>query len=145
MGKLRDEDITGKVKGTVFNDHYAEVLAFYNEYDIEEWEEAGMLVIKDTKSDVGLRDHSDVIIVYDQNTCEPMLVTERIHRRNEGFWEWRRHKRLALNTVKFEPRLFNTFDVKVSIGKDYIDYIYTKGDWEKCLGNLIVGRQSALH
>lgn len=129
MSKFMTEDIAGRKRDNVFYDSYKEVVEFYSqEYEIQEWPAAATIVICDTKSDVGLFDKSDVIIVYDKDTFSPIIVTERIFRKNYKWREWfgiTRMLRLKAKYVKEELG----FNIRISFSMDCIDYVHFKEEW----------------
>ena len=129
MSKFMTEDTTGRVRDNVFYDSYKEVVDFYSqEYEVQQWESAATICICDTKSDVGLFDKSDVIIVYDKETFKPSIVTERIFRKNYSWkvwWDINRMLKLKAKHIKEELG----FNIRISFARDYIDYVHYKEEW----------------
>lgn len=121
-------DITGRVQDNVFYDTFEETVAFYKDTQKEIWEENLTISLFDTGSDVGLFDKSDIICVYDKDTHLPMIVTERIFRKNYSKVEWykmKRYLRYKLAIIKQELG----FNIRVSFDKQFIDYIHYKEEW----------------
>ena len=81
MGRLMEEDITGKVKSNVFYDTFKETVEFYKNTRMEVWKESYTITLINTGSEVGLFDKSDIIIVYDAETFFFFIVTERIFKK----------------------------------------------------------------
>lgn len=129
MSDFMSEDIRGRVRDNVFYDSYKEVVEFYSqEYEVQQWEAAATIVICDTKSDVGMFDHSDVICVYDKETFQPTIITERIFRKNYTWREWRGiTKMLRLKAKHIKEEL--GFNIRISFASEYIDYVHFKEEW----------------
>ena len=128
MGKLMDENIDGRVRDNVFYDSFREVVDFYKDTKMEIWEDAATLVLIDTDINTGLFDKSDIIIVYDKETCKPSIVTERVYRRNYSIKNWHkltRYLRLKSSVVKQELG----FNVRISYSHGFIDYVHYKEEW----------------
>lgn len=128
MGKMADADLTGCVRDNIFYDTYAEVVAFYKDQNLEAWEEKGVISLRNTDKNTGLFDKSDIIIVYDQETFHPTIVTERLYKKNYKRGEFRRIERylkLKAKTINYELG----FSVKVTFSRDYIEFIHYKEEW----------------
>lgn len=128
MGKLMDEDISGKTRSNVFYDSFKETVTFYGDQEMEVWEEAATVSLINTDSTVGLFDLSDIIIVYDSETGAPSIVTERVYKKNYSFFEWGKLKRYMRNKTKIITQELG-FNVRVSYSRDYIDYVHYKEEW----------------
>lgn len=128
MGKLMDEDITGRVRDNIFYDSFRETVEFYQDENLEIWEEAATISLADTGPDVGLFDKSDIIVVYSKEDFKPSIVTERIYRRNYTWLEWFRLKRYLRNKLKVIKQELG-FNIRVSYSFDYIDYVHYKEEW----------------
>ena len=98
---------------------------------MEVWEETKLISFIDTDADVGLFPKSDIIVSYDMETSLPNVITERIYARNYKKLEWwrlRRHLLAKTSVIKQELG----FNIQISFGMGYIDYIHYKEDWWKC-------------
>lgn len=128
MGKFMDADISGRVKDNVFYDTFKETVEFYKDTQMEIWEEAATICLINTAADVGLFDRSDIIIVYDQDTFKPTIVTERIYKKNYSSHDWRKMRRyLKYKTSIIKQEL--GFNVRISFAREYIDYVHYKEEW----------------
>lgn len=128
MGRLMEEDITGKVKSNVFYDTFKETVEFYKDTQMEVWEESYTITLISTGTEVGLFDKSDIIVVYDAETFLPSIVTERIFKKNYSrreWWQVRKYLKYKTNIIKQELG----FNVRISFANDYIDYVHYKEEW----------------
>ena len=128
MGRLMEEDITGKVKSNVFFDSFKETVEFYKDTPMEVWEESYTITLINTASDIGLFDKSDIIVVYDADTFLPSIVTERIFKKNYSTKDWlkiRRHLKYKTSIIKQELG----YNIRISFASDYIDYVHYKEEW----------------
>ena len=128
MGRLIEEDITGKVKSNVFYDTFKETVEFYKNTQMEVWKESYTITLINTDSEVGLFDKSDIIIVYDTETFLPSIVTERIFKRNYSKRDWykiRKYLKYKTSIIKQELG----YNVRISFASDYIDYVHYKEEW----------------
>lgn len=128
MSKLIDENIEGKVKSNIFYDSFKETTTFYKDTRMEIWEEAATISLFDTDAETGLFSKSDIIVVYDKETCNPSIVTERIYKKNYSRIEWfkmKRYLRSKLSIIKQELG----YNIRVSYNRDYIDYVHYKEEW----------------
>ena len=131
MGKLMEENIEGKVRSNVFYDSYKETVEFYKDCNLQMWEEEATIVIVDTDAETGLFDKSDIIIKYDKENGKPIVITERIYRRNYKWNKWCRMKRFLRNKIKVIKQELG-FNIKVSFNygfEEYIDYVHYKEEW----------------
>ena len=113
----------------VFYDEYHDMVRLYKG-EMEIWDKAKTLSLIDTGPEVGLFDKSDIIIAYDQETDLPNIVTERIFSRNYTKVEWYKLRRNLLNKTKIITQELG-FNIQISFGINYIDYIHYKEDWWK--------------
>ena len=128
MGRLMEEDITGKVKSNVFYDTFKETVEFYKNTQMEVWEESYTITLINTDSEVGLFEKSDIIIVYDAETFLPSIVTERIFKKNYSKRDWYKiRKYLTYKTSIIKQEL--GYNVRISFASDYIDYVQYKEEW----------------
>lgn len=121
-------DITGKVQSNVFYDSFEETVAFYEDIKKEIWEENLTITLIDTTETVGLFDKSDIIIVYDKETHDPMIVTERVYKKNYSKRAWfklKRYLKYKISIIKQELG----FNVRISFDRDFVDYIHYKEEW----------------
>lgn len=128
MGRLMEEDITGKVKSNVFYDTFKETVEFYKNTQMEVWEESYTITLINTGVEVGLFDKSDIIIVYDAETFLPSIVTERIFKKNYSKRDWykiRKYLKYKTSIIKQELG----YNVRISFASDYIDYVHYKEEW----------------
>lgn len=128
MGRLMEEDITGKVKSNVFYDTFKETVEFYKNTQMEVWEESYTITLINTDAEVGLFDKSDIIIVYDAETLLPSIVTERIFKKNYSKRDWykiRKYLKYKTSIIKQELG----YNVRISFASDYIDYVHYKEEW----------------
>lgn len=128
MGRLMEEDITGKVKSNVFYDTFKETVEFYKDTRMEVWEESYTITLINTGAEVGLFDKSDIIIVYDAETFLPSIVTERIFKKNYSKRDWykiRKYLKYKTSIIKQELG----YNVRISFASDYIDYVHYKEEW----------------
>lgn len=126
--KLSEENIEGRVQDNVFYDSFKETMEFYKDTRKEVWEEAATISLYDTAGDVGLFNKSDIIIVYDKDTGKPMIVTERIYSKNYTIREWSKMKRYLRYKTKIIKQELG-FNVRISFGHGYIDYVHYKEEW----------------
>lgn len=113
----------------VFYDEYHDMVRLYKG-EMEIWDKAKTLSLIDTGPEVGLFDKSDIIIAYDQETDLPNIVTERIFSRNYTKVEWYKLRRNLLNKTKVITQELG-FNIQISFGINYLDYIHYKEDWWK--------------
>lgn len=113
----------------VFYDEYHDMVRLYKG-KMEIWDKAKTLSLIDTGKEVGLFDKSDIIIAYDQETDLPNIVTERIFSRNYTKVEWYKLRRNLLNKTKVITQELG-FNIQISFGINYLDYIHYKEDWWK--------------
>lgn len=128
MGRLMEEDITGRVKSNVFYDTFKETVEFYKNTRMEVWEESYTITLINTGAEVGLFDKSDIIIVYDAETFLPSIVTERIFKKNYSKRDWykiRKYLKYKTSIIKQELG----YNVRISFASDYIDYVHYKEEW----------------
>ena len=128
MGRLMEEDITGKVKSNVFHDTFKETVEFYKDTRMEVWEESYTITLINTGAEVGLFDKSDIIVVYDAETFLPSIVTERIFKKNYSKRDWykiRKYLKYKTSIIKQELG----YNVRISFASDYIDYVHYKEEW----------------
>lgn len=128
MGRLMEEDITGKGKSNVFYDTFKETVEFYKNTQMEVWEESYTITLINTGAEVGLFDKSDIIIVYDAETFLPSIVTERIFKKNYSKRDWykiRKYLKYKTSIIKQELG----YNVRISFASDYIDYVHYKEEW----------------
>lgn len=128
MNILRDENITLAQKSNVFYDSFKEVVESYADEVTDVWEESATICLADTSAETGLFPKSDIIIMYDKETSKPMIVTERVYKRNYTSREWRKLKRFLrhkLSVVKTELG----FNIKVTFSHDFLDYVHYKEEW----------------
>ena len=119
---------TVNLKSNVFYDTFDEILMFYEDTKKEVWKENFTISLIDTDATVGLFDKSDIIIVYDHETLEPMIVTERVFKRNYTRREWfklKHYLKAKISVLKQELG----FNIRISFDKDFIDYIHYKEEW----------------
>lgn len=128
MSKLMTGNMTGLKRDNVFYDTFLEVASFYKECITEVWEESATICMADTDATVGLFDKSDIIVMFDKDTGEPMIVTERIYKENYTRIEWHRMKRYLNNMLKVIHTELG-FNIKVSYTHNYIDFIHYKEEW----------------
>ena len=98
--------------------------------EMEIWDKAKTLSLIDTGPEVGLFNKSDIIIAYDQETDLPNIVTERIFSRNYTKVERYKLRRNLLNKTKVITQELG-FNIQISFGINYLDYIHYKEDWWK--------------
>ena len=128
MGRLIEEDITGKVKSNVFYDTFKETVEFYKNTQMEVWKESYTITLINTGAEVGLFNKSDIIIVYDAETFLPSIVTERIFKKNYSKRDWykiRKYLKYKTSIIKQELG----YNVRISFASDYIDYVHYKEEW----------------
>lgn len=116
------------VQSNVFFDTFDEMMHIYENCAKEIWEETKTVSLFNTPADVGLFDKSDIIIVYDEETLKPTIVTERIYKKNYKFFEWVRMK----NYLRHKTRVIKQelgFNIRISYSHGYIDYIHYKEEW----------------
>ena len=112
----------------VFYDEYHDMVRLYKG-KMEIWDKAKTLSLIDTGPEVGLFNKSDIIIAYDQEDL-PNIVTERIFSRNYTKVEWYKLRRNLLNKTKVITQELG-FNIQISFGINYLDYIHYKEDWWK--------------
>ena len=110
----------------VFYDTFDEVKQY--EFVSDVWEEACVICLADSSSDVGLFAKSDIIISYDKQTRKPTIITERIFRKNYSARDWRKMQRFLRNKLKVIREELG-FHISVSFARDYIDYVHYKQEW----------------
>ena len=111
----------------VFYDRYHAVKHYKCQKEV--WEESKIISLIDTDERVGLFGCSDIIIAYD-DTEHPTVITERIYRRNYKWHEWLRIK-MYLRTKISVIRQELGFNIAVTFGRNYIDYIHYTEEWWK--------------
>lgn len=111
----------------VFYDSYNKMINYY-EGQMEVWDSAKTISLIDTNAAVGLFDKSDIIIAYDKETNNPYIITERVFARNYTPRQWHklRHNLLEKTSIIKQELGYN---IQISFGIGYIDYIHYKEDW----------------
>lgn len=109
----------------VFYDTYDEVLEYPCAKEV--WEEGRIVSLTDTDNTIGLFGCSDIIIAYGEDG-NPNVITERIYKRNYKFFDWIR-VRTYLHTKTSVIKQELGFNISISFGKDFIDYVHYKEDW----------------
>lgn len=123
-----DESIAGASRSNVFYDSFKETVEFYKDTEMEVWESAATISLINTDSSVGLFDLSDIIVVYDNETGSPSIVTERVYKKNYSFLEWLKLKRYMRNKTKIITQELG-YNIRISYSRDYIDYVHYKEEW----------------
>lgn len=116
----------------VFYDCYVEVKHYPCEKEV--WEESRTISLIDTDNTIGLFGKSDIIIAYDENG-QPSVITERIYKRNYSLLNWLRihfYLRTKISVIRQELG----FNIAISFGAAYIDYIHYTEEWWKWANQL---------
>lgn len=122
----------------IFYDYYEELTIHYTDYITELWPESRTVCLADTPAEIGLFAHSDIIAVYGEDG-RPSVITERIWRKNyyddslksvfsKGWRQWRHINHMLNEKVKYVGQELG-YNIKVTKGRDYIDYIHYKEEW----------------
>lgn len=125
---MKDINLDEVYQSNVFYDTFEETMHFYSESSKEVWESNLTIALYDTDDTVGLFPNSDIIVVYDKESHNPMIVTERVFRKNYRFRDWFKFKsylRKKLAIIKQELG----YNIRVSYDADFIDYIHYKEEW----------------
>lgn len=112
----------------IFYDTFAEVVDRYKCSNMEVWTETCTLSLSDTDETIGLFGHSDIIAVYDIESHLPTIITERIYRKNYKFLQWYRMKKHLRSKLRIVTQELG-FNIRISYGNGYIDYIHYKEEW----------------
>ena len=115
-------------KSNVFYDTYYEVIEYYKENITQIWEKSLTVCMADTSGDVGLFPKSDIIVIFSNRDFKPIIVTERIYRKNYTAWDWRRIKAVLKRNVRVLRHDLG-FNLSISVSRDYLDYVHYKEDW----------------
>ena len=116
------------VQSNVFYDTFDEMFDIYTECKKEIWEETKTVTLYDAPYTVGLFPKSDIIIVYDNDTLKPTIVTERLYRKDYTFVRWLKLKSYLRHKTKLIKQELG-YNVRISYAKDYIDYVHYKEEW----------------
>lgn len=102
-------------------------------YAKDSWQQGSVLAYYDTNDKIGLFSKSDFIIKYDEHD-RPILVTERVYRKNYKLLDWLRIRRQIQNQLAHANRIDMGFFISVTFAKydNYIDYTHFKQEWFKC-------------
>lgn len=117
----------GNTYDNVFYDTWEEVQEHYSNWISDYYEEAHTVCLTHTPGDMGLFSDSDIIICYGKDGT-PTIVTERIFKKNYTWRHWWHIKRVLREKVKWLGQELG-YNTRVSIGRDYIDYIHYKEEW----------------
>lgn len=112
----------------VFYDSFDEVKQY--EFVTEVWEESKVICLADTSAEVGFFPKSDIIIFYNKETLKPVVITERIFKKDYTRREWKRKCKHLLNKVEICQSELG-FDISVTISKDFLDFSHCKGTYWK--------------
>lgn len=136
MGKLMEEDITGRERSTLMVDSFKEVVTLYTDCKIEAYEEAALIAIYDTDGSIsfGGFPKSDIIINYNRDTGRPGLITARAFKKDYPL-RWWITKMLELK-LKRRTTAYEGFDYKgekfnlhIDFQPTYVDYELFKEEW----------------
>jgi len=113
----------------IYYDTFNEVANHYKDSDdMDIWEESCTISLRGTAANIGLFDKSDIIAVYDLETHLPVIITERIYKKNYSKFEWRKMKKYMQHKIRIVKHELG-FNIRVAYNKDYIDYIHYKEEW----------------
>src|SRR5574344_2935583 len=90
-------------------------------YTVETWDKGNIVAFYDTDSSVGLFQKSDMICAYDE-AGNPMIITERLSRKNCSFMYWHKTKRMLHSKVEHMKTELG-YDMCVTFGHGYVDYV----------------------
>lgn len=111
----------------VFYDTWEEVQEHYKPWITDYYAETRTVCLAATPADMGLFDQSDIIICYGTDGT-PSIVTERIFRKNYGWYAWHNIKKVLRAKVKWLSQELG-YNTRVTVSRDYIDYIHYKEEW----------------
>lgn len=117
----------GNTKDNVFYDTFDEMMEHYSDVITGVWEETKTVCMAKTDNTVGLFANSDIICVYASDNT-PSIVTERIYKRNYSWNQWRHIKKILRDKTKYIGQELG-YNIRVTLGHDYIDYIHYKEEW----------------
>lgn len=101
--------------------------AHYNDYIKEDLNTLRLISLPDLGETLGLFKLSDYIIMYDTDDM-PVIVTERIHRKNFTWLEWMQINRVLRRKLKYQKAEYG-FEISVTYTRNYIDYTNYKEYW----------------
>ncbi len=116
--------------GNIYNEPYDLLRKSYPKKYREVWEEMYTIALFNTPPVVGSFAHSDIIIVYNRHTMLPDIVTERIYKRNYGWFQWMN----MLRKLRRKSRMVVTelgFNYGITFTPLYVDCIHYKEEWWK--------------
>lgn len=136
MGKLMDEDISGKEKSTLMIDSFKEVVEFYKDCNMEVFEDAALICIYDTDGAIAFGGFpiADIIINYNRETGRPGLITARAFKKNYKLGWWLNkimELRFKRRVTAYEGMDINgeRFNLHIDFQPKYIDYELFKEEW----------------
>ena len=126
-GQIMVKGKHGNTRDNVFYDNFDEMMEHYSEFITEIWHETRTVCMANTDATTGLFDKSDIICVYDDRG-DPTIITERIFRDNYSWREWIHVKKILRLKTRYLGQELG-FNIKVTIGHGYIDFIHYKEEW----------------
>ncbi len=128
MSNVYSKLLNNNNRDNVFFDSFEEVKKCYKDVAGKEiWDDASTIVLYDTADYIGMFPKSDIIVVYNDNG-EPVIVTERIFKKNYTRRQWFYLKRSLKAKLRYVTTEFG-YSISISFGHGYIDYVHYKEDW----------------
>lgn len=122
----------------LFINTFPQVVRFYSDTNIlESWEDKGVISIRDSDNITGLFEKTDIIIQYDHDTLLPMVIAERVFRKNYSwltYWRYKHQCKAKLKASAYD-RVENcnrVWKLKLTITWRYFDIIYFDEGWYEC-------------
>lgn len=118
---------SNNTRDNVFYDTFDEMMEHYSDVITDIWEDTKTVCMAHTDASTGLFNDSDIIIVYGEDNF-PSIVTERIFKKNYTRHQWYHVKKILRDKTKYFGQELG-FNIRVTVGTEYIDYIHYKEEW----------------
>lgn len=136
----RWDDVRESLVGreNLFVNTFPQVVKFYSDTNIlESWEDKGVISIRDSDNITGLYEKTDIIIQYDLETLLPMVIAERVFRRNYSLFTYLRYKfqckaKLRASTYERVENCNRVWKLKLNLARSFFDIIYFDEGWYEC-------------
>ena len=106
---------------------FEELKSYLEDFKVDSNANHTRIAFLDVDDRLGVFCRSDFIILYDITDNKPVMVTERVSRRNYSLFEWWRLKRQLREKSKHLHQEYG-YDIAIDIKKDKIDYTHYKNE-----------------
>lgn len=138
MSRWNDVQDSFVGRENLFINTFPQVVKFYSDTNaLESWQDKGVISIRDSDNVTGLYEKSDIIIQYDLITLLPMVIAERVFRRNYSWFTYWRYRHQCLTKLKASTyeRVENcnrVWKLKLNLERGFFDIIYFDEGWYEC-------------